>query len=185
MKSFLKRMIKAIGGVAIAAVLLTLAAPKTVQAVVSTLVTVANTAANPVPTQAVDNPAKTPFAAFGSCSVSGSVCNASDFFAVPVGMTAVVQDVSGQCRVSPAGLADIPPVNVGFGVDGGASGSGAIAIGMNPNPGTFGDLTFLTFGRQATVYAVSTASAPAFLTFSDRQNDGDCQINVNGYLVKN
>jgi hypothetical protein len=178
-------MITAIGGVAIAAFLLTLAAPKAVHAVVSTLVTVANTTANPVPTQAVDNPAKMPFTAFVNCSVEGSTCEAGDFFAVPVGMTAVVQDVSGQCRESPAGLAVIPPVNVGFGIDGGSPAGGEIFIGMNPNPGTFGDLTFLTFGRQATLYAVSTADAPAFFSFSDRQNDGNCEVSVSGYFVKN
>jgi hypothetical protein len=185
MKSFLKRTITAIGGVAIAAFLLALAAPKRVQAVVSTLVTVANTTTNPVPTQAVDNPANTPFAASGNCSVQDTSCVISDFFAVPVGMTAVVQDFSGQCRVSPVGLANIPPVNVGFFVDGGPSVGGGIFVAMNPNPGTFGDLSFVTFGRQATMYAVSTANAPAFLTFTDRQNDGNCEISVNGYLVKN
>ncbi len=183
MRDIAKRLFTIVGGLTITALVLILAAPKTAHAIVSTLVTVANTTTNPVPTQAVDNPAKTPFAASGSCSVSGNTCSASDFFAVPVGMTAVVQDVSGQCRISPAGLASIPPVNVAFGVDGGAPAGGAIWIGMNPNPASFGE-TFLTFGRQATLYAVSTADAPAFLSFSDRQSDGDCQINASGYLVK-
>src|SRR5271154_3686295 len=49
MKNLAKRMVTVIGGVAIAAFLLTLAAPKAVHAIVSTLVTVANTTANPVP----------------------------------------------------------------------------------------------------------------------------------------
>ncbi len=53
MKSFAKRMITVGGGVAITALLLTLAAPKAVHAVVSTLVTVSNTKANPVPSQQV------------------------------------------------------------------------------------------------------------------------------------
>jgi hypothetical protein len=49
MKNLAKRMVTVIGGVTIAAFLLTLAAPKAVHAVVSTLVTVANTTADPVP----------------------------------------------------------------------------------------------------------------------------------------
>jgi hypothetical protein len=49
MKNLAKRMVTVIGGVTIAAFVLTLAAPKTVHAIVSTLVTVANTTANPVP----------------------------------------------------------------------------------------------------------------------------------------
>jgi hypothetical protein len=53
MKSFAKRMITIVGGVAITAFLLTLAAPKVAHAVVSALVTVANTTTNPVPTQQV------------------------------------------------------------------------------------------------------------------------------------
>ncbi|MGA7914472.1 MAG: hypothetical protein WCA00_04490 [Candidatus Acidiferrales bacterium] len=42
-----------IGGLAVLALLMTLAAPKAVHAIVSTLVTVSNTTANPVPTQQV------------------------------------------------------------------------------------------------------------------------------------
>jgi hypothetical protein len=53
MKSLAKRTVAVIGGVAIAALLMTLAAPKAVHAIVSTLVTVSNTAANPVPTHQV------------------------------------------------------------------------------------------------------------------------------------
>jgi hypothetical protein len=49
MKNLAKRMVTVIGGVTIAAFVLMLAAPKTVHAIVSTLVTVANTTANPVP----------------------------------------------------------------------------------------------------------------------------------------
>jgi hypothetical protein len=51
MKSFAKRTTTVVGGVAITAFLLTLAAPKVAHAVVSTLVSVTNTTANPVPTQ--------------------------------------------------------------------------------------------------------------------------------------
>jgi hypothetical protein len=58
MKNLAKRLVTIVGGVTIAAFLLTLAAPKAVHAIVSTLVTVANTDSNPVPTKATDNRAR-------------------------------------------------------------------------------------------------------------------------------
>jgi hypothetical protein len=48
--TFLKRFVMGIGGIAMLAALLQLATPKAVHAVVSALVTVANTTSNPVPT---------------------------------------------------------------------------------------------------------------------------------------
>jgi hypothetical protein len=66
MKSWLKRIAMAIGGVVVAALLLALVAPKAVHAIVSTLVTVANTSSNPVPARDVDNSANFPF--------SGQIC---------------------------------------------------------------------------------------------------------------
>jgi hypothetical protein len=51
MADILKKITMGLGSIILAALLLALTAPKTVHAVVSALVTVANTAANPVPTQ--------------------------------------------------------------------------------------------------------------------------------------
>jgi hypothetical protein len=53
MTKWLRKALIGIGGLAVLAVLMTLAAPKAVHAIVSTLVTVSNTAANPVPTREV------------------------------------------------------------------------------------------------------------------------------------
>ena len=50
MMNVLRRIAMSIGGTAAVALVIGLAAPKTVHAVVSALVTVANTSANPVPT---------------------------------------------------------------------------------------------------------------------------------------
>ena len=49
----LRRIAMGIGGTVVVAVVMGLAAPKTVHALVSALVTVANTPANPVPVQEV------------------------------------------------------------------------------------------------------------------------------------
>src|SRR5487761_260583 len=106
----LQRIAMGIGGTVVVALVIGLAAPKTVRAVVSTLVTVANTPANPVPTQSVDNPALHPFQAQANCTadISGT-CTADQFFLIPAGMTAVVQYFSGECRI---GDSNIAPVNV-------------------------------------------------------------------------
>jgi hypothetical protein len=53
MMNVLRRIAMGIGGVVIAVLLLALAAPKAVHAIVSTLVTVANTSSNPVPMQQI------------------------------------------------------------------------------------------------------------------------------------
>jgi hypothetical protein len=104
MKSSAKRMITAVGGVAIVAFLLTLAAPKAVQAVVSTLVTVANTTTNPVPTKAADNPARqavvlTVFvgAGDGVFGASGPMISPETqaAYTVPAGQRLVVESVTG------------------------------------------------------------------------------------------
>jgi hypothetical protein len=53
MKNMLRRIAFGVSGVVIVALILVLAAPKAVHAIVSTLVTIANTASNPVPVQEV------------------------------------------------------------------------------------------------------------------------------------
>jgi hypothetical protein len=103
MKSMAKRMAGIIGGVTIAAFLLTLAAPKAVHAIVSTLVTVSNTAANPVPIRAADNPARQAVLLTASLELPDG--QASDRtalldsnlaqFTVPAGQRLVVDSVSG------------------------------------------------------------------------------------------
>lgn len=172
-----------IAGVLFAASTMILFAPKTVHALASALVTVANTAENPVPTQSVDNPALQSFEAEGFCTFSGEDCTA-EVFSVPIGMTAVVQDVSGDCN-TPGPLPDriiltkfnilpvSPEANLG-------------RIELTP---VFENQDEYAFGRQATLYA-STSPGPAALEFSARvttilQTGGTCNVFVSGYLVKN
>ena len=100
MMSVLRRIAMGMGGTVVVALVIGLAAPKTVRAVVSTLVTVANTSANPVPTQAMDNPALQHFEVSASCTTVVSCANDTVILNVPVGMTAVVQDVSADCQVA-------------------------------------------------------------------------------------
>jgi hypothetical protein len=103
MKIF-KRFLMGIGTVVLLALSLQLVAPKAVHAVVSTLVTVANTPTNPVPTREVDNPADYPFSAplcFGSSDFCGG---AQAVVYVPTVTTTglpikrlVIETVTGTC----------------------------------------------------------------------------------------
>src|ERR1700722_14169879 len=104
MKSSAKRIATAVGGIAIAAFLLMLAAPKTAHAIVSTLVTIANTAANPVPTVATDNPARQSVLLEASISLFDGQPNGqaslhtstSYSYTVPDGYRLVIDSYSGQ-----------------------------------------------------------------------------------------
>ncbi|MGA7914474.1 MAG: hypothetical protein WCA00_04500 [Candidatus Acidiferrales bacterium] len=111
MKSLAKRMVKVVVGVAIAAFLLTLAAPKAAHAIVSTLVTVANTAANPVPVDTTaDGRASIALVSsqqLNAPAISGlqAFLNVTDFstFIVPAGKRFMIDEVSAQVQIEPGG----------------------------------------------------------------------------------
>ncbi len=154
MKNWLKRIAMGIGGVVVAAMLLAVAAPKAVHAIVSTLVTIANTPSNPVPTLSVDNPAKTPFFATATWKDANSdQCLAEHFLAIPPGMTAVVQDVSGYCRVQDnEGALGIPIDTSIFSHNGGGI-----------------DLSMIPLGPMAGVCSSITSVAPSLSTCRARR----------------
>lgn len=96
MKSVLKRVAMGVGGVVLAALLLSFASPKVVHAIVSTLVTVANTSSNPVPVQDTkDNYITLSFnqdsQTFSEILPDGTVVNN---YAVPSGEKLVITDIS-------------------------------------------------------------------------------------------
>lgn len=184
MMNVLRRIAMAIGGTVVVALVIGLAAPKTVRAVVSALVTVANTSSNPVPVQSVDNPALQPFQASASCTADNSgSCQADQFLLIPSGMTAVMQYFSGECRI---GNSDIAPVNVFlFGVNGDGTTGGVIRITVT-GPPLLGEVGHYTFGGPATLYATSTSGAQARFGFESRLlGGGNCDVNIIGYYVKN
>jgi len=92
----LRRIAMAIGGTVVVALVLTLAVPRAAHAVLSALVTVTNTSANPVPAQEV----KESRANFVTLSFNGSgydevLPNGSkSVFAIPAGQQFVITDVS-------------------------------------------------------------------------------------------
>ena len=90
MKKWLYKAGAGIAGVLFVASAMTLVAPKAVHALVSALVTVANTSANPVPVSNVNEPALEAYQDF--CRVDLSITNGCDFQTVPAGKRLVIQD---------------------------------------------------------------------------------------------
>ena len=184
-----RRIAMAIGGTAVLALVLTLAVPRTAHAVFSALVTVTNTSANPVPTQSVDNPALAPsFSVSVDCSKGVDVtCQSSIPSIIPSGMTAVVKDISGHCRL-PATFDSAPALLYVSG--GNHDGSGAFAgFSVELAPilvGVSSDLKYFDFGRETTLYAASTAASQgSFQVTGQISPPGDCTVNLSGYYVKN
>ena len=99
-----RRIAMAIGGTVVVALVIGLAAPKTVHAVVSALVTVANTSANPVPNRDVDNSANFPFSS-EVCIGDANFCQGvTDQFTVPAATSSgvpvkrlIIESISGAC----------------------------------------------------------------------------------------
>ena len=92
---FAQRLFMGIGGLAAAAALLAVVAPKAAHAVTATLVQVVNTRSAPVPNQDVDSPGRHPFQQV--CSGTGTQSNGiifCEFPLVPPNEEVVVQTVS-------------------------------------------------------------------------------------------
>lgn len=197
-----RRVAMAIGGTLVAALILMLAAPRAAQAILSALVTVTNTSANPVPVQSVDDHALHAFQQAASCTSAISVsCQAQGLFPVPPGMTAVVQDVSGLCNFNPSptttGFAPLP---TSVALEAVNSATTAITSD-NPNgvasveleavfQGTIRTLnTHYTFGRPITLYAASPSSGTqatfTFFVETPENFSATCGVNISGYYVKN
>lgn len=185
----LRRIAMGTVGTVAVALMLTLAAPRAAHAVLSAFVTVTNTWSNPVPTQSVDNPALAPsFSVSVVCSNAVDVsCQSSIPSIIPSGMTAVVKDISGHCRL-PASFESAPALLYVSG--GNHDGSGAFAgFSVELAPilvGVSSDLKYFDFGRETTLYAASTAASQgSFQITGQISPPGDCTVNLSGYYVKN
>jgi hypothetical protein len=186
--SILKKIAIGFGGVVLAALLLALTAPKAVHAVVSTLVTVANTATNPVPVHSVDSPALLQaFEVGGDCVSSAFQPCSGTLLTVPAGLTAVVQDVSGYCVIPSTNSAPAPPPShVTIQVSGVALGTlrlNTVFQYADSNKTTY------TFGRPVTLYApgVNDPNAgPSTISYSTTPQSGsydECTLFVAGYYI--
>ncbi|MGB7023289.1 MAG: hypothetical protein WBD73_05770 [Candidatus Acidiferrales bacterium] len=181
---FAKRLLMVAGAVALSGIVSVMVAPKAVHAIVSTLVTVANTSANPVPVTEGKDLAYQPFVTSickdsgdGSCatvaSVFGLPSTLPDSFTVPAtdssGNTVkalVITFVAGACQGSPA-LATTVPTNAVNGV--------SVAI-------DFLSESAATVINQATTIVADPGSTVGI--FDQLTAGNACFLTVHGYLAK-
>lgn len=189
MMSALRRIAMGIGGTVVIALVIAVAAPKTVRAVVSALVTVTNTAANPVLTQSVDDHALHSFQEVTACTLNSVLSCHADFPTFPAGMTAVVQDVSGACTFDDSVPAP-PPSQVTLSVEQASPPAinGVLPLLANFQGVAFSHSTYV-FGRQTTLYAVNTSTSQQqltlFVAIPAVLSAGTCTVQVSGYYVPN
>jgi hypothetical protein len=195
MLNVLRRIAMGIGGIVAVALISSLAAPRAAQAVVSALVTVANTAANPVPTEAVkesrDNFISISFApdissTYMEVSPDGTI--SSTPFSIPAGQRFVITDVNWitacenffgiTCNKS-AGSAAILVLGSSASFEFGSYMSQAIyAPAANSN--------FLTAGRSDRLKSglvVTQLPLPSILFGPSGDGETIVTVNLRGYLV--
>jgi hypothetical protein len=98
--NFAKRIVIFAGCVVLAAIFVSVLAPKATHALVATLVQVANTSSNPVPT--LEQEAQSAFVAQGTCQMSFQACAVGTLYTVPAGKTAVLESVAFNCILIPS-----------------------------------------------------------------------------------
>ena len=191
--SILRRIAMGIGGTVVVALVFSLAAPKTVHAVVSALVTVANTATNPVPAQEVKesrgNFISVSLVSGGSTynEVSADGTVSSTPFSIPAGEQFVITDVNWltACVSSFFGVAcnkstgDPAILTLG--------GSGSFPGGSYVSQAIYADLGgVLTAGRSDSLKSglvVTQLPLPTLNLFGPANGESILAVNLRGYLV--
>jgi hypothetical protein len=172
--SILKKITIGFGGVVLAALLLALTAPKAVHAVVSTLVTVANTPTNPVyTTDAVNSEnllqvtCTLPDTSFDGNSISNRSC-----YTVPAGQRALIEQVDGICSTARGNAVN----NVSLYVD--AQTQHQLPLNLETGNSS---LNFYTFSVPSHYYSAVNAT---FMSYAVPSGGGaNCYVNVSGRLM--
>ena len=187
----LRRIAMAIGGTVVIALVIGLAAPKTVHALVSALVTVANTSANPVPAQEV----KESRANFVTLSFNGSGYDeilpdgSKSVFAIPTGQQFVITDVNWitACNTI-VFLSTTCNKSVGDAVILVLGASGSNGFGPYMSQAIYGDNAFLvkTAGRNDSLKSglvVAQVPTPSILFGPSGNGESILTVTLRGYLV--
>lgn len=180
----LRRIVVGLAGVVLVASALELVAPKAVQAVVSTLVTVSNTSANPVPNLNVDEPAAQPFQYYLGANPGGYptfTVPSTTVSGAPV-KRLVIESVSGFCS-QPFSPADpvgsfTSLVTNDTSINGQSSSANFFVPLQNPSLPTL--YAIQAFTR---IYADPGATVRFEPTDATGPCYGTCSAQVTGYLV--
>lgn len=184
----LRKILVGLGSIVVVALVLALAAPETVHAVVSTLVTVVNSVAvvNPAPggtiqgvvTEETMGASRQPVEA--GCE-SGSINTVDASFScvpytVPADKRLVIEYADGSCtspgNISGAGVSVVENGNVGI-----VHNIAVVPQGAGP----FGGNAFV-FGQSLRLYADPSTEVQMFFVTTDKTGDTSCGENINGYL---
>ena len=167
MKEWFYKAGAGIAGVIFVASAMALFAPKAVHAVVSALVTVANTPANPVVNRDVDNPARLGFQGFAEIDGSSASINVPS--TTPTGAPVrelVIEEISGACQGSTNQIFLSPTTN---GV------TSSFLFQTVPGVGLF---TSVIPTQSVRLYA--DATEPIVL---QEEATASCSVSISGYLV--
>jgi hypothetical protein len=181
---FAKRLLMGLNAALLLAVFLNVVAPKAVHAVVATLVQVANTSANPVPT--LEEEAQSGFMVSGTCTfggtdISAQLCGVDSIYAVPAGRTAVLESFSGLCSTD-SGTALIE-FDLALTAPGGTSVMQRIPpVSATPYNGTITQEAALNLKSYA--YGGVSGSPISFTGFANADQDAraGCGFTMTGHL---
>jgi hypothetical protein len=178
--NIIRKAVTTLGGVFLAALLIAALAPKAAHGIAASLVQVANTSANPVPTVAADNPADFPFVGFICTGDCGTRLASS--FNVPLATSTgvpvkrlVIEDVYVNCFGPTPGGAGLAELLVPTPADGsGPQGETAeylLAMTVADNNGV----------AHAAVHIY--ADPGATITQQGIAGNDICSMNISGHLV--
>jgi hypothetical protein len=166
---------------ALASVLTGILAPRAAHSLVSTLVTVVNTPAQPVPT--LSTAAYNAFVASTYCYFSTDTCAIEPLYTVPAGKTAVLESASGVCVVKPG--TTVREFQLRFTGPGGFFAQ----LSLPPTPGIPSpaiNSTVSTTGQNLKSYAAGGTPIHFFGYASASQVGAQadfCTFTISGYLV--
>jgi hypothetical protein len=176
--NFAKRLLMVAGAVALAGMLSILLTPKAMHAVVSTLVTVVNTSANPALNQDVDNPGRAPFTA--QCSANGPASALSTptcSISAPTGKRIVIENISGEVFFNSGRLSSVA-------VDSIANGTGARQYVVPTDTGVeYGGFGTSTFNTPTRLYADPGSTLTIVFFAQNNANFAFGVGSVSGYQI--
>ncbi len=173
---FAKKLLSALGAVLLAALLLVVAAPKTVHALVATLVQVSNTPSNPAIT--LEEEAQSAFVANTTCSFVTTDCTINSLYSVPENKIAVIESVSDYCYIAEGTTIIKSYLTFTFN----QPQSNTMFLAFPPTqPTSFDGSSLFTTALSLKSYAVGTIS---FVAESDNDQPfgSDCQVTLSGHL---
>jgi hypothetical protein len=168
-------MLVGIGGITLAAVLLSLVVPKAAHALVAALVQVVNTTANPVIVSNMNDPGRIPYES--EQSGTPALCNVGSckivFPAVPANHRLVIDHITG---VVGSGAPANSPLLVNGGCNFGCTGSNFFIVQSAPSP--FSDFVF-----DVPVHLYYDATVAPVMFLSSNANLANATMTLSGYVL--